>query len=113
MLARELVVVAGLPSRLRVAGSSLGATGVMSLLCSLIFAVAGASESSKPGMVPALFVYMIAFWAPATCTSAWWISVPVVLIGGILGALLTHRYPLSVSRDEGNTRRRTNSCRWR
>jgi hypothetical protein len=104
----RVVVVSGLPSRLRLAVSVIAAVGVMSLLCALVFAIAGAVGSSSPWMAPVLFVYMIVFWGPATWWSAWWISVPAVLVGSVVGALVTHRYrlPARDSREEGSAWRR-------
>lgn len=89
--APRVVVVAGLPSRGRAALCVVGAAGAMSLIFAVAFAV---SVPASPLLAVVLTVAMLIFWSPVTCWSAWWLSVPAVLIVGVALACLTHRYRL-------------------
>lgn len=103
--APRVVVVAGLPSWVRVAVCIVAAAGAMSLIVAIAF---GVGKGSSPLWAALLTVSMVIAWVPVACWAAWWLSVPAVLVVGVLLAFLTHRYqlPASPSPSEGGRSRR-------
>jgi hypothetical protein len=102
----RVVVVAGRPSVGRLALCLVAAAGLMTIGFSLACVIATAHEVSSPWESLGLAAGMVIFWAPATCWSAWYFSVPAVLITGVVLAVVTHRYrpPERTAPPVGNSR---------
>jgi hypothetical protein len=102
----RVVVVAGRPSVGRLALCLVGAAGLMTIGFSLACVIATAHEATSVWESLGLALAMVIFWAPATCWSAWYFSVPAVLVAGVVLAVLTHRYrpPERTSPPAGNSR---------
>ncbi|WP_431236054.1 hypothetical protein ACQ856_30205 (plasmid) [Mycolicibacterium psychrotolerans] len=94
--------MSGRPSAARVVLCLVGAAGVMTLAFTAVFVIATADEMSSPLEVLGVIAALLIFWAPMSCWTAWYVTVPAVVVVGVAAAAVTHRY-----------RRAATSRRWR
>lgn len=91
----RITVVGGRPTWARLAVSIIAASGTAPLAYTVVFTAISPLDGQPPWLMLPLAASLLVFWAPLVWWAGWWVSVPAVLIAGMVVAVLTHRYQLT------------------